>query len=187
MHNTEHKSHHHNHCTPVSPRISFSNDFVDAQIATNKTKEEGSSRSEAPAVVSSNFEFSVTNYSMMSADELFFKGRLLPFKGNCNNRAQRASTTLKEELLLDDDDDFQDFSQRQPKGFSTKWKGFLGLRKSQHLGSKKVDQYEGSSDSDMGVETRFCLFNEGTRLNNMNSQELLNEGGSNCGDVEIEL
>jgi len=136
---------------------------VDAQQAT-KQEHSSASRSEAPAV-SSDFEFSVTNYSMMSADELFFKGRLLPFKDT-----KRATTTLREELLVHDDDDdegYQDFSLRPPKGSSTRWKGFLGLRKS-HLGSKKVDKSEGSSDT--AVETRRAgLFNEGARLN-VNSQ-----------------
>ncbi|CAJ1942791.1 unnamed protein product [Sphenostylis stenocarpa] len=179
MYNSEHKGRHHNHhCAPVSPRISFSNDFADAQQAT-KQEHSSASRSEVPAV-SSDFEFSVTNYSMMSADELFFKGRLLPYKDT-----KRATTTLREELLVDDDDEgFQDFSLRPPKGSSTRWKGFLGLRKS-HLGSKKVDKSEGSSDT--VVETRRAsLFNEGARLN-VNSQELLNEGGSGSRDVEIGL
>ncbi|XP_027348509.1 uncharacterized protein LOC113860083 [Abrus precatorius] len=183
MYNSEHKGHHrhhhHHHRTPVSPRISFSNDFVDLQQAT--TKQERSSRSDAPAV-SSDFEFSVTNYSMMSADELFFKGRLLPFKDNCNNQVQRATTTLREELLVDDDE-YQDFSLRPPKGSSTRWKGFLGLRKS-HL-SKKVEKSEGSSHT--GVEARrSALLPEGDSAN-INSQELLNEGGSRCRDVEIGL
>ncbi|KHG06369.1 Dibasic-processing endoprotease [Gossypium arboreum] len=66
MYNSEHKGNHH-HCPPMSPRISFSNDFVETQQVM---KQERNSR-EAP--VSSDFEFSVSNYSMMSADELFFK------------------------------------------------------------------------------------------------------------------
>ncbi|XP_061337769.1 uncharacterized protein LOC133284712 [Gastrolobium bilobum] len=183
MYNSEHKGHHHHHhnnhnnshhhCVPMSPRISFSNDFVDVQQAT---KQERSSRSEAP--VSSDFEFSTTNHSMMSADELFFKGRLLPFKDNCINQVQRATTTLREELLVGDDDEYQGFSLRPPKGSSTKWKGFLGLRKS-HVGSKKVDKIEGSS-----VEARRSgLVNETARLH-MTSQD---EGGSSCMDVEIEM
>ncbi|KAI4327460.1 hypothetical protein L6164_019920 [Bauhinia variegata] len=167
MYNSEHKSH---HCAPMSPRISFSNDFVDAQLAS---KQERSSRN---APVSSDFEFSVSNYSMMSADELFFKGRLLPFKDNCNNQIQRTTTTLREELLVDDE--YEDFSLRPPKG-STRWKGFLGLRKS-HIGSKKADKGEGSV-----IEGRRSgLANEGNRVN-MTAQEMVNEGGSTCRDVEI--
>lgn len=163
MYNSEHKGHHHHHhCAPVSPRISFSNDFVDAQYATKHEQ----IRSEAPSsAVSSDFEFSVSNYSMMSADELFSKGRLLPFKDT-----KRATTTLREELLTDDDEGYQNFSLRPPKGSSssTRWKGFLGLRKT-HLGSKKNnDKSEGSSHS--GVETRSTLFNEGATRLNVNSQ-----------------
>ncbi|KAI4314960.1 hypothetical protein L6164_027815 [Bauhinia variegata] len=167
MYNSEHKSH---HCAPMSPRISFSSDFVDAQQVIQQA------RSSRDAPVSSDFEFSVSNYSMMSADELFFKGRLLPFKDNCNNQIQRTTTTLREELLVNDE--YQDFSQRPPKG-STKWKGFLGLRKS-HIGSKKADKSEGSA-----IEGRKSgLVNEGTRVN-MTAQEMINEGGSSCRDVEI--
>lgn len=150
--NSEHNGH---PCAPMSPRISFSNDFVDAQQAV---KQERVSR-DAPA--SSDFEFCITNYSMMSADELFFKGRLLPFKDNCNNsQIQRPTTTLREELLVDDE--CEDFSLRPPKGSSTRRKGFLGLRKS-HFGSKKGDKTEGSSD--MGVGERRSRANVSSQVN----------------------
>jgi hypothetical protein len=123
----------------MSPRISFSNDFVDIQQAASSKQE----RSSRDAPVSSDFEFSVTNYSMMSgADELFFKGRLLPFKENYNNQMQR-TTTLRDELLVDDDE--ERVSLRPPKG-STRWKGLLGLKKT-HIGSKKADKGESSVDS----------------------------------------
>ncbi|KAK7307620.1 hypothetical protein VNO77_40850 [Canavalia gladiata] len=187
MYNSEHKGHHNHHphhCAPMSPRISFSNDFVDVQQAM-KHQEQRGSRSD-PAL-SSDFEFSVSNYSMMSADELFFKGRLLPYKDNCNNnnnnnQMQRATTTLKEELLINDDHEYEDFSLRPPKGSSTRWKGLLGLRKS-HIGSKKVDKSEGPSDR--GVEPRrSALLNEGAPIN-MTSSQLLNEGGTSCRDLEI--
>ncbi|XP_057417565.1 uncharacterized protein LOC130711822 [Lotus japonicus] len=172
--NSEHKGHHHHHQQyqyPVSPRISFANDFVDAKQAS---KQERSFRSDASVPVSSDFEFSVSNYNMMSADELFSKGRLLPFKdGGCNNQVQRPTTTLREELMVDDDE----FSLRPPKGSSsTRWKGFLGLRKS-HIGSKKVDKSEGSSNR--GVQAAR------SGLSNMTSQDLLIEGGSSCRDVEF--
>ncbi|KAE9607779.1 hypothetical protein Lal_00013439 [Lupinus albus] len=172
MYNSEHKNHHEHH---QCPRISFSNDFIDTQQAMKQ--EHGCSRSDSALLVSSDFEFSVTNYSMMNADELFSKGRLLPFKDNCNNNKMlhKGTTTLREELLVDEDSNFQEFSLRPPKGSSsTRWKGFLGLRKS-HIGSKKIDSSEGSSSR---------LTNEGARIN-ITSQEVLNEGGSNCSHVEI--
>lgn len=152
MYNSEHKLHHHNnhHC---SPRISFSNDFVDTNQASKL--ERNTTRSDAP--VSTDFEFSVSNYSMMSADELFFKGRLLPFKDN-----KRPTTTLREELLVDDEDEYQSsFSLRPPKGSSNRWKGFLGLRKS-HIGSKKVEKSEGGKGE---ARKSGFLVNEGTNLN----------------------
>ncbi|KAJ7952866.1 SKI/DACH domain-containing protein 1 [Quillaja saponaria] len=168
MYNSEHKGH---HCAPMSPRISFSNDFVDTQLVI---KPERSSR-EAP--VSSDFEFCVSNYSMMSADELFFKGRLLPFKDNCNNQMQRTTTTLREELLAGDEDEDKDFSQRPPKG-STRWKGLLGLKRS-HIGSKKLADKSDGSVGRVIQNRRSGLVHEATQ------QEMLNEGGSSCRDVEI--
>ncbi|KAE8695089.1 B3 domain-containing protein [Hibiscus syriacus] len=157
MYNSEHKSHHH-HCPPMSSRISFSNDFVETQQIM---KQEKNSR-EAPPV-SSDFEFSVSNYSMMSADELLFKGKLLPFKDDCSNQMQR---TLREELLAgDDDDDDDNVTLTPPKG-ATRWKGFLGL--------KKVDKNEGYMEK-MGDSKRSAFVHE----------ELLTEGGPNCRNVEI--
>ncbi|CAJ2646206.1 unnamed protein product [Trifolium pratense] len=158
--NNNNNNHNHNHhCAPMSPRISFSNDFVDLQQVIKQ--ERASKSSDTPTTVSSDFEFSVTNYSMMSADELFSKGRLLPYKDNCNNK--RVTTTLKQELLHNDDE-CDSFSLRPPKG---RWKGLLGLRKS-HIGSKKVDK---SEPSDLRRP------NEGPQFN-FNSQELVNEGSS---------
>lgn len=142
MYNSEHKG----RCAPMSPRISFSNDFAETQ---QMIKQERSSR-EAP--VSSDFEFSVSNFSMMSADELFFKGKLLPFKDNCNNQMQR---TLREELLVDDDTTHDQVSLRPPKGSSTRWRGLLGLRRT-HIGSKKADKTDASVDR--LAETRRSIF-----------------------------
>ncbi|KAJ4829601.1 hypothetical protein Tsubulata_014266 [Turnera subulata] len=169
MYNSEHKG----HCPPMSPRISFSNDFADSQQIV---RQERSSR-EAP--VSTDFEFSVTNYSMMSADELFFKGRLLPFKDNGGNQMQR---TIRDELLVVDDDE-DEVSLRPPKG-STRWKGLLGLKRS-HIGSKKVEKSEGLAEQ-VGESTRRSGFvHEDVNLSKA-SQEFLGEGtGSNCRDVEI--
>ncbi|KAF5463805.1 hypothetical protein F2P56_013937 [Juglans regia] len=157
MYNSEHKGH---HCAPMSPRISFSSDFVDVQ---QNTKQERSSR-EAP--VSSDFEFSVTNYSMMSADELFFKGRFLPFKDNYNQ--MQRTTTLREELLVDDD--HEHISPRPPKG-STRWKGLLGLKRT-HIGSKKADKSEGSVER-VVESKRSGLVHEEAHTSKT-SQEMLN-------------
>ncbi|XP_054810561.1 uncharacterized protein LOC129312034 [Prosopis cineraria] len=172
MYNSERKGHHHLHCPPISPRISFSNDFVDSQQASIIHQE----RSSRDAPVSSDFEFSVSNYSMMSADELFSKGRILPFK---DTQMQRTTTTLREELLVDEDDEYEHFSLRPPKGSSTSWKGFLGLRKS-HIGSKKADKSEGPTDKEVEGGRRSRLVNEGARVT-VTSQD----GGSGCRDVEI--
>lgn len=123
---TDHNNNNNNKLYSMSPRISFSNDFIDSSI--NSSQQHMMMKNNAP--VSSDFEFSVTKYSMLTADELFSKGRLLPFKDT------QKTTTIRDELLNEDNDD--DFTLRIPKS-STRWKGLLGLKKS-HLGSKKIDK-----------------------------------------------
>ncbi|EEF38760.1 uncharacterized protein LOC8262879 isoform X1 [Ricinus communis] len=178
MYNSEHQG---QYCPPISPRISFSNDFADSQQII-KQERSSSSRSEAP--VSTDFEFSVTNYSMMSADELFFKGRLLPFKDNGNNnKSNQMQRTIRDELLVDDDDGYHGVSHRPPKGSSTRWKGLLGLKRS-HIGSKKVDK--SSCDGSFGFDQNRRLGFAHEEMDvGKSSQELLSEGGSSHRDVEI--
>ncbi|EOA12694.1 hypothetical protein CARUB_v10027938mg [Capsella rubella] len=136
--------------TPMSPRISFSNDFVEIRPETTKattrssplSKPEGSSSSD-------NFEFSVSNYTMMPADELFSKGKLLPFKET--NQVQR---TLREELLVEEDEDEEEgprdatnifslkppiFSSSSSSSSKGRWKGLLGLKRA-HVGSKNNEE-----------------------------------------------
>ncbi|KAI4295640.1 hypothetical protein L6164_035663 [Bauhinia variegata] len=100
----------------MEPRISFSTDFVDAQQGI---KHEYIYR-EAP--VSSDFEFSVKNNSMISADEVFFQGMLLPIKSNCTKKM-----TIRDELLVNGD--CEDVLPRVPKS-SSRWKERLGLKRS---------------------------------------------------------
>ncbi|KAL3833346.1 hypothetical protein ACJIZ3_008082 [Penstemon smallii] len=148
MYNQNQEHHKSSAPPPMSPRISFSNDFVESSQYSHNSHstlsqfKPNSSAAYRDAPVSSDFEFSVNNYSMMSADELFSKGRLLPFKesiikNNTNNNSSK-TTTLRDELQNGDDN----FSLRPPKN-PTRWRGFLGLRKS-HIGSKKIDKGEGS-------------------------------------------
>lgn len=100
----------------LGPRISFSNDFADHH--QQPTKLENSYR-EAP--VSSDFAFSAPNFPMISADEIFSKGKILPTREGC--------TTLREELLAGDDEGFS-----LAKGGS-RWRERLGLKR--WNGSKK--------------------------------------------------
>ncbi|KAJ0239055.1 hypothetical protein HA466_0235670 [Hirschfeldia incana] len=133
----------------ASPRISFSNDFVEIRPEVTKTprssplsKQEGSSSS-----ASENFEFSVSNYTMMPADELFSKGKLLPYK-----EIKQGQRTLREELLVDEDEEEESprdatniFSLKPPVFSSSsssskgRWKGLLGLRRA-HVGSKNSEE-----------------------------------------------
>ncbi|KAG5535646.1 hypothetical protein RHGRI_023413 [Rhododendron griersonianum] len=162
--NSDHKS-----LPCSSPRISFSNDFAESHHHHHVHKP----RSDHPPPPPSDFEFSsVSNHSMMSADELFSKGRLLPFK---------KPTTLREELLTGDDDDDDDggFSLRPPKGSgSTRWKEILGLKKS-HIGSRKTGKGDGCG------ERRPGLGRDPEAHVTKSSQELLNDGRSSSRDVEF--
>ncbi|KAI6695241.1 hypothetical protein NL676_022951 [Syzygium grande] len=171
-----HNKNHHHHHHLVSPRISFSNDFAESQYTA---KQERSTAREAPA--SSDFEFSVSSYSMMSADELFCKGKLLPFKEKPT--AEKGTTTLREELLAGDEDTGCSASSRPPKG-SGRWKGFLGLRKS-HIGSKKADKScEASFDSKRTAGFGVVPDNI-HHYRGKTSKEMMSEGGSNgCRDEE---
>lgn len=131
MFNTEHQC----LCGPMSPRISFSNDFADAD---HVVKHE---RATSTAPESSDFAFSVTNYSMIAADEIFFKGRLLPLKDNsCATQNQLQKMTLRDELRHSADWD-DDASSRPPKG-PTRWKELLGLKRT-HIPAKKQDKSDG--------------------------------------------
>lgn len=138
---------------PMSPRISFSNDFVEsaAQKAVKPVLELTQIKD---ASSSSDFEFSVTGYSMITAaDELFFKGQILPFKDLCRRRHGKrgAATTLREELLIgkeEEEDDHDDSMElRPPKGSTaSRWKGLMGLRKA-HIGSKNAGVSESAHHS----------------------------------------
>ncbi|MCD7449540.1 hypothetical protein HAX54_000380 [Datura stramonium] len=116
-------------CTTMGPRISFSNDFADTQ----QTLRHEHGYKEAP--VSSDFEFSVSGYKMIPADEVFFKGKLLPLRENSSTKA----TTLKDELLAAAaDDDYEDIFPSVGKG---SWKERFGFKRSQ-IPPKKADNKE---------------------------------------------
>ncbi|KAG1342242.1 hypothetical protein COCNU_05G004710 [Cocos nucifera] len=121
---------------PMSPRISFSNDFVvDPPLAPRGP----------PPPSDPNFEFSVGSHHMIAADQIFFKGRLLPLKENqgyCTG-PQRL-TTLRDELRAHDDGD--DGDGRPPKG-SIRWKELLGLRKAHCATGKKNDKNDGAMEA----------------------------------------
>ncbi|XP_038902682.1 uncharacterized protein LOC120089319 [Benincasa hispida] len=182
--NSDHKSLH-RRAPASSPRISFSSDFVDIQQSL-KHQEQRSAAAPAPVSSSSDFEFSVSNYNMMTADELFFEGRLLPYKDT-----NRTATTLRDELLIEeeegDEDDDNDALQRPTS--RGRWKGFLGLKKSQNNASKKGCRNDGSSGSrDVGGGKRsfgWSSSSPSTRANS--SHQVQNAGGSSCKDVEIDF
>ncbi|KAK4424191.1 hypothetical protein Salat_1612500 [Sesamum alatum] len=119
----------------MGPRISFSNDFADPQQPINLEN----NYTEAPA--SSDFEFSVPSYTMISADELFFKGKMLPSRGNCTK-----TPTLRDQLLAGDDDGEEIGPTRLVKGVG-RWRARLGLKRSHSIVPKKAGK-----NSDAGLE-----------------------------------
>ncbi|KAK9166438.1 hypothetical protein Scep_001629 [Stephania cephalantha] len=171
MYNSDHQN---GRCAPpMSPRISFSSDFIDAQ---HMIKYERTSR-DAPAA-SSDFEFSVSNYNMMAADELFSKGRLLPFKDSCTNQLQKM--TLRDELLIDDDGaNVATVSSRPPKS-TRRWKELLGMKRSTHINVSKRGE---KSDGSVGKGSNLSHGEEAQA--SQSSQERLTDGGSSQRNVEI--
>lgn len=183
MYNNSNPPHPHSQPSPpMSPRISFSNDFVESHHNSHQHL-----RSEPPA--SSDFEFSVSNYNMISADELFFKGRILPFsfkdkKKNTTSSKTLMQRTLRDELLADDDQDHDniEFSVKPPKPSSSSngWKGFLGLRKS-HIGSKKPEKTDFSFDS----TAKSFSFSPPQDPNTKSSQGVVSNEGPSGADMEV--
>ncbi|KAI3968095.1 hypothetical protein MKX01_007881 [Papaver californicum] len=105
------------------------------------------SSSTTPPPMSHRISFS-NDFS--SDDEIFSKGRILPFKPDTN---KSTTTTLRDKLLNDDedgDDDDNTFSlmSRPP----IRWRGFLRMNKSNHILSSKnkYDHHHLSKVSDKG-------------------------------------
>lgn len=112
----------------LGPRISFSNDFGDHQQQPAKLE---NSYREAP--VSSDFAFSASNFTMISADEIFSKGKILPSREGC--------TTLRDELLAGDDEGFSPV-----KGGGSRWRDRLGLKRWNVNAKKSSGKSLGSID-----------------------------------------
>ncbi|CAH2076850.1 unnamed protein product [Thlaspi arvense] len=104
---------HHQYGAYAEPRISFSSGFA-------ATKNEMIKYKEAP-VSSDDFEFGVKNFSMITADEIFFDGMILPLKEEADTT--KRMTTLREELSEEDDDS----PVSKSKGSSGWWRERLGL------------------------------------------------------------
>jgi len=90
-----------------------------------------------------NFEFSVGSHPMMAADQLFSKGRILPFKVEV-----RPPTTLRDELRGEEE-------RASAKG-SSRWREMLGLRKSLCVGgsaaaAKKSDKVDAEIATDVAA------------------------------------
>lgn len=128
----------------TGPRISFSNDFLEPMKLEKSYRE---------APVSSDFEFSVRNYSMISADEVFSNGKMLP-----SRESSTKTKTLRDELLAGDDGHEDASSVRLVKSTS-RWRERLGFKRSHNAVPKKGDKSLGSIDemkvSEMDVFAKF--------------------------------
>ncbi|KAG0470027.1 hypothetical protein HPP92_016727 [Vanilla planifolia] len=122
--------------SPMSPRISFSNDFAMDMPPPP--------RSAAPS--DPNFEFAVGGRPMIAADELFFKGRMLPLRDPHPPPAMARATTLRDELR---DSEHEEWA-RPPKG-SLRWKEFLGFRRAHGGPSSRKTDKGGCSIASSGV------------------------------------
>ncbi|KAK1256949.1 hypothetical protein QJS04_geneDACA017228 [Acorus gramineus] len=163
MFNTsDHHHHHHNHYPPMSPRISFSNDFGDGHQPI-KIERRPSTLSEA----STDFEFTVSgggnnNNMIAGADELFFKGRLLP-----NYKV----TTLRDELLCEEEEEVEEEKAMKPPKGSKRWRELLGLRRGGTPNKVRLDKVE------------VVVMEEVTKIS-ASSQEMKTDGGMRLRDVE---
>ncbi|KAI4330622.1 hypothetical protein MLD38_028895 [Melastoma candidum] len=123
---------------PIGPRISFSSDFP----VSDQDPRVGGGGGYREAPVSSDFEFSVADFSTASADELFFKGRLLPLKEAPTRSA--AVATLRDELMADAAEEEAEFVSR-PLFPPMRWRGFLGMKKASVGKSFRLVSPEGNS------------------------------------------
>ncbi|KAL4200550.1 hypothetical protein AMTRI_Chr02g211730 [Amborella trichopoda] len=121
----------------LSPRISFSRDFVDdgLKIAGDSPKNSPEYVSEEleNEICSQDFEFCLEDpVTMLPADELFSDGKLVPLQMNNNPVKNVASTAVerhRETLSLDlSGTDSCILSPKAPR-CSSRWKELLGLRK----------------------------------------------------------
>ncbi|CAA7019413.1 unnamed protein product [Microthlaspi erraticum] len=152
----------------TAARISFSNEFVEIRSEKNngKSKNVNVNTRSSLSKPSADFEFSVTDYAMIPADEIFLKGKILPFK-----ETSHVHRTLREELLVEEEGpvDGNIFSLRPlflpSSSFSTKgtWKELLGIKRA-HVKSKKTDKIdEEETCCSSGQDLKTMLGNVATR------------------------
>lgn len=138
-------------------RISFSNEFVEIRSEKNSTKSNNVNTRSSFSKIPDDFEFSVTDYSMIPADEIFLKGKILPFKETSHVRR-----TLREELLVDEEGPvygniFSIRPQFLPSSSISSqgtWKELFGLKRA-HARSKTTDKIDDKTIS--GTPTHFFL------------------------------
>ncbi|KAI4367618.1 hypothetical protein MLD38_023334 [Melastoma candidum] len=118
----------------MGPRISFSHDFVDTQQQAVAFNHEASYK-EAP--VSTDFQFSVRDHTMIPADEIFCQGKMLPLRNKCSENGGLRKMTLREELLAEDDLEDSPRFTNSPGRWRDRWSLKRG-----NFGSKRGDKSE---------------------------------------------
>ncbi|GER28977.1 50S ribosomal protein L15 [Striga asiatica] len=125
-------------------RISFSFDLIDHQQQQLPTMVDNTYR-EAP--VSSNFDFfdlsaNHNDTTMISADELFFNGRIVPLE----ERLPKMGTTLRDELIANEDE-HEDNNYVHARIDNKGWKQRFGLKR---LNGRVVSKKGGKSANIVG-------------------------------------
>ncbi|KAJ3695882.1 hypothetical protein LUZ60_001259 [Juncus effusus] len=144
MFNTDHQA-------ALGPRISFSNDFsVEPPAQPN--------RSQRLAVTDPDFEFSVGSHNMIAADQIFSKGRIMPFKDS-NHCGPHRMTTLRDELKSIDEG-----NERASKGSSLRWKEFLGLGTKAHKNGAPMPE---TAEARKNNEMQFMHFRSNDDVKNI--------------------
>jgi hypothetical protein len=113
-----------------SPRISFSNDFGDIAVSVEGNRGIHGDGDE-------DFEFCMavpedprSGIKMMSADELFYQGKLLPFQFP-KPAIPDSNPVVPGSIAVNSNAVAEDPSPKAPKFSSSRWKELLGLKKPQ--------------------------------------------------------
>ncbi|XP_031504556.1 uncharacterized protein LOC116267119 [Nymphaea colorata] len=129
--------------SPLSPRISFSQDLVDgAELPSINVSRDRNADLNVDDDDGGDFEFIVLDtggtankHKMLSADELFFQGRMLCLdqihKMSLDEERQKASQEIKQLGRIDPRYVDDDPSPRPPKCIGGRWRELLRLKRQQ--------------------------------------------------------
>lgn len=135
--------------SPLSPRISFSQDLIDGdELSSINVPRDHNAELKVDGEDGSDFEFIVLNtggtsnkHKMLSADELFFQGRMLCLdqihRMSLDDEKEKASQEIKQLGRIDPRYVDDDPSPRPPKCIGGRWRELLRLKRQQPTASFK--------------------------------------------------